>query len=513
MLAQAEQQEQAAQAETEQQQPAESDASIEDSSPGVLDSIKNTLSNLASNLPVSPMILAIGGGVIVVLLLLMLLLMQRRRQAANFQESILSGIPSHEIMASEEASMETNLSGESSFLSDFAISGASALQGDDGDVDPLTEADVFMAYGRYEAAEERIKEAIKNDPDRQELRIKLLELYNTTKNKAAFESAAEEMYANIGNDASNPMWQKVMVMGTMLVPENPLFSDAGGDVTRIREQEDMTRIKNMPEEQANNEILDLGMDDTPATEAGGEPAIDDLGLDLDFASDNSDEPSQALDFDLEAPAGDETAEVESSIDLDFNLDESDKSAQVDVSGLEFELPADNTDEVDLSGLEMPLEETAETEVAINLDGADGDNDTAQFSLDEPMDLQLDASDSELADLDLNLDENNESSMGLTLDMEMDTAVAEQANDGMTMEMAQPTVGEMDISTMQAEVDATDIADLESPSGMDEVGTKLDLAKAYIDMGDPDGARSILDEVLEEGTPPQQQEAQELMQQI
>ena len=49
--------------------------------------------------------------------------------------------------------------------------------------------------------------------------------------------------------------------------------------------------------------------------------------------------------------------------------------------------------------------------------------------------------------------------------------------------------------------------------MDEVGTKLDLAKAYIDMGDPDGARSILDEVLEEGTPPQQQEAQQLMQQI
>jgi len=67
--------------------------------------------------------------------------------------------------------------------------------------------------------------------------------------------------------------------------------------------------------------------------------------------------------------------------------------------------------------------------------------------------------------------------------------------------------------MEAEFDATDMADLDSPSVMDEVGTKLDLAKAYIDMGDPDGARSILDEVLEEGTPPQQQEAQELMQQI
>ncbi|MDH5407569.1 MAG: tetratricopeptide repeat protein, partial [Gammaproteobacteria bacterium] len=64
-----------------------------------------------------------------------------------------------------------------------------------------------------------------------------------------------------------------------------------------------------------------------------------------------------------------------------------------------------------------------------------------------------------------------------------------------------------------ELDATDAMELDIPSDMDEVGTKLDLAKAYIDMGDPDGAKSILDEVMTEGTPPQQQEAQQLMQQI
>ena len=46
--------------------------------------------------------------------------------------------------------------------------------------------------------------------------------------------------------------------------------------------------------------------------------------------------------------------------------------------------------------------------------------------------------------------------------------------------------------------------------MTEVGTKLDLARAYLDMGDPDGARSILNEVLEEGDPPQRQEARQLL---
>ena len=50
-------------------------------------------------------------------------------------------------------------------------------------------------------------------------------------------------------------------------------------------------------------------------------------------------------------------------------------------------------------------------------------------------------------------------------------------------------------------------------GSDEVGTKLDLAKAYIDMGDPEGARSILDEVMDEGSSTQKEEAQSLLGQI
>jgi FimV-like protein len=52
-----------------------------------------------------------------------------------------------------------------------------------------------------------------------------------------------------------------------------------------------------------------------------------------------------------------------------------------------------------------------------------------------------------------------------------------------------------------------------PVTMSEVGTKLDLARAYMDMGDPDGARSILQEVLDEGNGSQKQEAQRLLDSI
>jgi FimV-like protein len=49
-----------------------------------------------------------------------------------------------------------------------------------------------------------------------------------------------------------------------------------------------------------------------------------------------------------------------------------------------------------------------------------------------------------------------------------------------------------------------------PVTMSEVGTKLDLARAYMDMGDPEGARSILEEVVNEGSASQKQEAQRLI---
>jgi pilus assembly protein FimV len=65
---------------------------------------------------------------------------------------------------------------------------------------------------------------------------------------------------------------------------------------------------------------------------------------------------------------------------------------------------------------------------------------------------------------------------------------------------------------QAITTEMELSELE-PVTMSEVGTKLDLARAYMDMGDPDGARSILEEVLQEGTSNQKQEAQRLLDSI
>lgn len=66
---------------------------------------------------------------------------------------------------------------------------------------------------------------------------------------------------------------------------------------------------------------------------------------------------------------------------------------------------------------------------------------------------------------------------------------------------------------QASASAIDSSDDEFFAGEDAIGTKLDLAKAYLDMGDPEGARSMLDEVMAEGNDAQKNEARKLLAEI
>jgi pilus assembly protein FimV len=90
-----------------------------------------------------------------------------------------------------------------------------------------------------------------------------------------------------------------------------------------------------------------------------------------------------------------------------------------------------------------------------------------------------------------------------------TAIRKGPN-GLDLDVGAP-LGEHREPTVTQRVDAEDLAlpELE-PVTLSEVGTKLDLARAYMDMGDPDGARSILQEVLTEGSASQKQEAQRLI---
>lgn len=374
---------------------------------------------------------------VVVVLILAVIMMRRRSKGDDFQESILTGAASTPEAAANGVTEgdSTTFSEESSFLSDFAMSGASAIEADDSEVDPLTEADVFMAYGRYEAAEERLNEAVQNEPNRKELRAKLLELYHATQNKEAFESSAEDFYASLGGaEAEEPLWAKVVGMGTEIAPENPLFSQAGGAVADIA---------------ATNEV----------------PAIDDIGMAMT--------DSQVMDIGLETgvfEAADLGGSTDSSDDMDFNLD-------LGESLIEETATTDAEPEMDFN-LDIGGEDEPATDLDFNLDMETSDSAEEPATVDASLDFDLDMDTPEPADVSLDFD-----------------------------------TGSADEGSLDLNLDAADTADAGDMDGSDEVGTKLDLAKAYVDMGDPEGARSILDEVMDEGSSTQKEEAQALLGQI
>jgi pilus assembly protein FimV len=216
-----------------------------------------------------------------------------------------------------------------------------SIQGHD-ESDPVTEADVYLAYGRIQQAEDVLQAALEKTPDDAELKLKLLEVYHASGNIAAFDREAAGFHDSVAGEGSQ--WLRVAAMGYALSPANELYSAGGSD----------------------------------KKESGN------------------------IDFDM-----------------------------------------------DLSGMDEPVD---------NIDAVQ-DSDEEDLGLDLPESIEFN-----LEDVNEAIEEEEDASEGLL-------------------------------------------------NNADEVATKLDLARAYMDMGDPEGARSILDEVMHEGNEEQKREAEDISSQL
>ena len=242
-------------------------------------------------------------------------------------------------MANASAMKNAQLIPVVDFDDDVAEEEIVPIQGHD-ESDPITEADVYLAYGRIQQAEDVLQAALENTPDNAELRVKLLEVYHAGGNISAFDREASEFRASVTED--DAQWLRVAIMGFALSPSNELYRAGGVD--------------------------------------------------------------------------------------------SDKSG-----GIEFDM--------DLSGIDHPVDD---------MDAGAG-SDAAGMDLPDSIDFNFD-------------------DIGEAIDDD------EDANEGLL-------------------------------GNEDEVATKLDLARAYMDMGDPEGARSILGEVMGEGNEEQKREAEDIIAQI
>lgn len=390
------------------------------------------------------------GGVVVLLggLILIIYLRRRRRSIAEFEESILAS----DAIATDvtttgtgdtTTSQAVTTSGDTSFLSDFSKGGMGQVHTDE--VDPIAEAEVYLAYGRDETAEEILKEAIVKYPERHELKQKLLEIYFQRNDVNAFETLAEELYAALGGRGGK-IWEKVEEMGHKLNPANPMFR--GGASSERRAQESApARVAD-----AQADAADRG----GMFAAGAAAAAAGAAADVAATQAVDSTPSFDIDFDVPPKSADSGA-GSNTIDFDLNMDltpdtggaKSAGGGSVDFESLDLGTPSSNLIDFE-SGksdftLDAPIQESPPP-------GAGGDE--IKWEFDAP-------SESTAASAD---------------------AGGESGNGA-------------------------------ADAHWDETATKLDLARAYIDMGDAEGARSILDEVLAEGNEQQKQQARELAAQI
>lgn len=521
----------------------------------------------------------------------------KRRRAATleFEESILNSTMDSDVEMTGDSGAEGD-SGDTSFLSDFSQGGMGNIATDE--VDPIAEAEVYLAYGRDEQAEEILREAVVKDPGRHEVHEKLLEIYHNRGDVSAFETVAEELYATLGGQGGE-LWDRVAEMGKKINPDNPMFSggapppraaavtDDGGldldgdnlfggdddlfggaDEALVDEQPEAQPTQMITGDglQMEGELADTGLDMDGDLDIGGDldsaadtdSAGDDGGLDfsmdftidegegeagssdetvmadggLDFSLDDSaiEEPAAAddgglsmdsggLDFSLDDTGGEQAATADNDGGLDFSLDDSlitsDDSSE-DAGGLSLEADDGGISfDVDDGGLDFDLEAAA-AELTAGDGGLDFGIEEDEASESEPsFDMETAADDGSL-DFGIEEDESGEFEPSFDVDDSvaddsgLDFSVDTGSDDSVLDDFGEMADG---LDAAVAEDTAVATAESEDSQQWDETATKLDLAKAYIDMGDADGARSILDEVMSEGNASQKQQAEDLMAQI
>lgn len=487
---------------------------------------------------------------------------KRKRDLDSFERGILT---SGGLRANTVFGNTTGATGNSdtSFLTDFAQSADGSMI-DTNDVDPIAEAEVYMAYGRDAQAEEILKDAISKEPTRYELHLKLLEMYAARQDGSAFEAIAGELYTTLGAD--DPTWAKVAAIGVVMEPNNPLYAASAGSSESMATQKlDASDFSGL----AATDDLDLDFStDISETETPKE-ALEQNAIEASFAGASATDQTETFEFDAtqqfkpgslgdtiddatNAIAPDVAKEL-SAPELDTKADSN--SMDFDLSDFSFDAPTLNDANTDVAGTEgADLQATPTLDAENTMTFTTSVDDFPRFDLPEessvadalpdavePPALTVEANDIDFSfDLpndsmasdplisnDLQIDEPTEADAtnfdieDLSLDLNAQNMLVEDAKDASQNQDYNDAPVEFDLSSISFDLDdtpnqlvnndetATASSDMAMPESED-VAIKLDLVSAYIEMDDKEGARELLEEVLKEGGLEQQKRAQALM---
>jgi len=344
------------------------------------------------------------------------------------------------------------------------------------DVDPISEADLFLNFGRDAQAEEILKEALQNTPDNHQIHLRLLGIYASRKDVNGFSGIARQLQDSGDDDA----WQQAAEMGRKLEPNNPMYGSATN-------------------EDAQSEDVQTSDIDTSGDLAAGETPAEQLSPDLDF--DLGSAEAEEGDAESTMVLSVEDVDAKQSAVMDFDITSTSPSMHAATVQEETEVAPDMEDlvfDVTSTHPSMPAMKDVTEAAPPDLDDLIFDVTSTQ----PPMPATQ-------PDVVKMSEEKDDTAFTLDFPLGDDTAekpaAAQPANAG----FAGISLNLDDIGA-PAEV-AVPIA--AKDEHWHEVATKLDLAKAYQEMGDATGAREILEEVMQEGDVEQREAAQAVLDQL
>jgi len=336
-----------------------------------------SLSALSGILHGIPAVVVLAAGLLLILVFLSWWLLRRRARARALQSGAKAVPHGH-----------------------VAVGGATATSNSAAGGDPIAEADVYLAYGHNEQAQEVLRKGLEREPTRQDIRYKLMELYAAVPDRVRFEHLAREVHE--AYDGRGAMWERARALGQTCDPTNPFY--------------------------LSDDDLNQAMSAPPVMVAGERQA----------ARDSADELASLLDFSEDPKPG--------------------------TSAAPPEVAADN--------------------VMLNFD----------FSLEDPVASAPSA------------DAASEAAGVLpTSDIDLDFAAPDLSGAPI---VASPASEETAIM-----IDPVEVVDNLLAHDDENLSTKLDLARVYLDMGDGEGAREVLQELLQEAKGPLRQQANDMLEKL
>ena len=417
-----------------------------------------------------------------------------------------------------------------STVAHVAAASAPAMGTEETEVDPISEAELFLNFGRDAQAEEILKDALSKNPSNRAAQLKLLSIYVSRKDANSFSSIASQ----IKDSGDATAWEQVAAMGREIDPSNPTYGGTGAAAPEALAESGRQEAAPPPLDMDIGFDVPMDLDVTAATPAV--PADTGETMDFDISGQTSSAPT---DFDVTAATPSVSADdMGVSFDITGSQPKATEGMDFNITGSQVK-PTENMD-FNITGSQINATEHMDFDVTGShpnvTEHTDFDVTGGHPEVSEELHMDFDVTSSHPAVTEAAGAHEDQTTMmlsGGSMDFDVTGESTLPGGPGQDeSSVLESDILQFDVSSgayaparnidlgginldlgQEVTTLVSPVAEAKQDEKWHEVATKLDLAKAYQEMGDADGAREILGEVIRDGDDEQQEAAQALMQQL